>query len=49
MRAKCEKEKEGHSVTGGSKKGVNVAAHTRHIVLGSAPPPRDRDCPVSNC
>ena len=26
-------------MTGGLKKGVNVAAHTRHIFLGSAPPP----------
>ena len=25
-------------MTGGLKKGVNVAAHTRHVVLGSAPP-----------
>ena len=30
----------GHSVTGGLKMGVNVAAHTRHIFLGSSPPPR---------
>ena len=32
----------GHSVTGGLKMGVNVAAHTRHIFLGSptpTPPP----------
>ena len=33
-------KKKGHSVTGGLKMGVNVAAHTRHIFLGSAPPPR---------
>ena len=26
-------------MTGGLKMGVNVAAHTRHIFLGSAPPP----------
>ena len=32
------KKKGGHSVTGGLKMGVNVAAHTRHIFLGSAPP-----------
>ena len=32
------KNKKGHSVTGGLKMGVNVAAHTRHIFLGSAPP-----------
>ena len=32
------KRKRGHSVTGGLKMGVNVAAHTRHIFLGSAPP-----------
>ena len=31
--------KRGHSVTGGLKMGVNVAAHTGHIFLGSAPPP----------
>ena len=29
--------KRGHSVTGGLKMGVNVAAHTSHIFLGSAP------------
>ena len=28
----------GHSVTGGLKMGVNVAAHTSHIFLGSTPP-----------
>ena len=27
-------------MTGGLKMGVNVAAHTRHIFLGSAPPGR---------
>ena len=26
-------------MTGGLKMGVNVAAHTRHIFLGNAPPP----------
>ena len=31
-------KKGGHSVTGGLKMGVNVAAHTRHIFLGRAPP-----------
>ena len=31
-------KKGGHLVTGGLKMGVNVAAHTRHIFLGSAPP-----------
>ena len=29
-------------MTGGLKMGVNVAAHTRHIFLGSAPPPPAR-------
>ena len=38
MRAKCEKQTGGHSVTGGLKMGVNVAVHTSHIFLGSAPP-----------
>ena len=33
-------KKGGHSVTGGLKMGVNVAAHTRHIFLESAPPPQ---------
>ena len=42
MRAKCEKQKGGHSVTGGLKMGVSVAADTRHIFLGSAPPPGSR-------
>ena len=32
-------EKEGHSVTGSLKMGVSVNAHTRHIFLGSGPPP----------
>ena len=31
-------KKRGHPVTGGLKMGVNVAAHTRHTFLGSAPP-----------
>ena len=29
-------------MTGGLKMGVNVAAHTRHTFLGSAPPPELR-------
>ena len=32
-------KKGGHSVTGGLKMRVNVVAHTRHVLLGSAPPP----------
>ena len=39
VRATCEKIKGGHSVRGGLKMGVNVAAHPRHVFLGSAPPP----------
>ena len=35
------KIKRGHLVTGGLKMGVSVAAHTRHIFLGSAPPPTE--------
>ena len=39
MRTTCEKnvKKGGHSVTGGLKMGINMAAHTRHVFLGSAP------------
>ena len=35
--SKMRKIKRGHSVTGGLKMRVNVAAHTRHIFLGGAP------------
>ena len=35
VRAKCEKKD--HSVIGGLKMGVSVAAHTHHIILGTAP------------
>ena len=38
MTANCESYKGGHSVTGGLKMGVSMAAHTRHVFLGSAPP-----------